>query len=126
MRFSDLRGLTGLPVDHVERRFRNEDIITVLPVRSASGRDTILVATPSKLAVVASASPVVGHWMTYWAPWDSVGIVDDEASDDGWFGLMLTIGRVPVDARLHGPEGQRALREFVMTIQGRRTALAVR
>lgn len=124
MRFSDLRGHTSLPVEHVERRFRNEDVITVLPVRTATGRDSILVATPPKLAFVVSASPVAGHWMTYWAPWDAVSIVDDEATDDGWFGLTLTIGRLPVAARLAGPRGQRALREFVMLLQARRLAPA--
>jgi hypothetical protein len=120
MRFSDLQGLTSLPIEHVARRFRNEDVIAILPSRASAGHDAILVATPSKLAVVASADPSDGHWMTYWAPWDTVRIVDDEASDDGWFGLSLLIGRLPVDARLPGEQGQRALRDFVVAIQDHR------
>ena len=124
MRFSDLQGLSGLPIEHVERRFRNEDVITVLPAHTLSGRETMLVATPTKLAVVASTALPNGHWMTWWAPWDLVAIADDEASDDGWFGLTLNVGRLVLEARLPGLDGQRALRDFVVAIRTRRSALA--
>ena len=124
MQFGDLHGLTDLPVEHVRHRFRGEDVITVLPVRSAAGRQSLLVATPSKAAVVIGESPVGEHWMTYWAPWDTVQIVDDQATDDGMFGLVLSVGRLTFDAQLLGREGQRALRDFVVVVQARRSATA--
>ena len=122
MRFEDLRGLTVLPVDHVERRFRNEDIITVLPARAGGGQPSVLVATPTKAAVVIGGIPESEHWMTYWAPWETVRIVGDDATDDGIYGLTLLIGRLTFDARLPGNDGQRALRVFVVAVQSRQSA----
>ena len=124
MRFGDLEGLTSLPMEHVRRRFRYEEVITVLPVRAPAGRHSLLVATPSKAAVVIGEAPMSEHWMTYWAPWDSVQIVDDQATDDGMYGLTLSVGRLTFDAQLWGREGQRALRDFVVAIQSRQSALA--
>ena len=117
MRFGDLHGLTALPVDHVERRFRNEEIITVLPARASGGQYSLLVATPPKAAVVIGETEESEHWMTYWAPWESVHILDDEATDDGIYGLTLSIGRLTFDAQLEGSDGQRALRDFVVAVQ---------
>ena len=124
MKFGDLQGLTSLPVEHVRHRFRGEDVITVLPVRTAAGRQSLLVATPSKAAVVIGEAPASEHWMTYWAPWDTVRIVDDQATDDGVYGLVLSVGRLTFDAQLLGREGQRALRDFVVVVQSRRSAPA--
>jgi len=124
MHFGDLQGLTSLPVEHVRHRFRGEDVITVLPVRTAAGRQSLLVATPSKAAVVIGEAPASEHWMTYWAPWDTVRIVDDQATDDGVYGLVLSVGRLTFDAQLLGREGQRALRDFVVVVQSRRSAPA--
>ena len=124
MRFGDLQGLTDLPVEHVRHRFRNEEVITVLPVRGSAGRQSLLVATPSKAAVVIGEAPVSEYWMTYWAPWDTVRIVDDQATDDGLYGLTLSVGRLMFDAQLSGREGQRALRDFVVAVQSRHSALS--
>ena len=124
MQFADLQGLTGLPVEHVQHRFRGEEVITVLPVCTDAGRQSLLVATPSKAAVVIGDAPVSEHWMTYWAPWDAVRIIDDQATDDGVYGLTLSVGRLTFDAQLSGREGQRALRDFVVVVQSRRSALA--
>ena len=124
MHFGDLRGLTSLPVEHVRHRFRGEEVIAVLPVRTVAGRQSLLVATPSKAAVVIGEAPASEHWMTYWAPWDTVRIVDDLATDDGMYGLTLSVGRLTFDAQLLGREGQRALRDFVVVVQTRRSAPA--
>jgi hypothetical protein len=124
MRFGDLQGLTGLPVEHIRHRFRNEDVITVLPASGTEGRQTLLVATPSKAAVVVGEAPSSEHWMTFWAPWDAVRIVDDHASDDGSYGLTLSVGKMILDAHLSGVSGQRALRDFVVQVQARRAAVA--
>jgi hypothetical protein len=122
MRFEDLSGLTVLPVDHVKRRFRNEEIITVLPARADGGQHSLLVATPPKAAVVISEAPESEHWMTYWAPWESIRVVDDRATEDGRYGLTLLVGRLAFDAELRGSDGQRALRDFVVAIQSRQAA----
>ena len=106
----------------MERRFRNEEIITVLPARAGGGRPSVLVATPLMAAVVIGGSADSDHWMTYWAPWDSVEIVGDQATDDGDYGLTLLIGRLTFDARLQGLAGQRALRDFVVAVQTRQSA----
>lgn len=124
MRFADLPGRTSLPVEHVQRRFRNEDVITVLPASAAAGRESLLVATPSKVAVVIGEAPATGHWMTRWAPWDTVRIADDLATDDGMYGLTLVVGRSTFHAELPGLQGQRALRDFVVAVQTRHSALA--
>lgn len=122
MRFEDLHGLTALPVDYVERRFRNEEIITVLPARASGGQHSVLVATPLKAAVVIGEAPESEHWMTYWAPWESVRILGDRATEGGQYGLSLMIGRLAFDAQLQGRDGQRALRDFVVAIQSRQSA----
>jgi hypothetical protein len=124
MKFEDLQGLTSLPVEHVRHRFRGEEVITVLPVRTVAGRQSLLVATPAKAAVVIGETPPSEHWMTYWAPWDTVRIVDDQATEDGVYGLTLSIGRLTFDAQLLGREGQRALRDFVVVVQSRRSVPA--
>jgi hypothetical protein len=124
MNFGDLKGLTSLPVEHVRHRFRGEEVITVLPARTIAGRQSLLVATPSKAAVVICETPVSEHWMTYWAPWDTVRSVDDQATDDGMYGLTLSVGKLTFDAQLLGREGQRALRDFVVVVQSRRSAPA--
>lgn len=124
MKFEDLQGLTSLPVEHVRHRFRGEEVITVLPVRTVAGRQSLLVATPAKAAVVIGETPPSEHWMTYWAPWDTVRIVDDHATEDGVYGLTLSVGRLTFDAQLLGREGQRALRDFVVVVQSRRSAPA--
>jgi hypothetical protein len=44
--------------------------------------------------------------------------------DDGMFGLTLLVGRLTFDAQLSGLEGQRAMRDFVVVVQSRRSAPA--
>lgn len=122
MRFVELRGLTSLPVEHVARRFRYEEVITVLPALGAAGQQALLVVTPSKAAVVIGEMPPSEHWMTFWAPWESVRIDDDRATDDGMYGLTLSVGRLTFDAELEGRGGQRALRDFVMAVKSRHSS----
>lgn len=124
MRFVELQGLTSLPLEHVKRRFRNEEVIAVLPARGTAGRQTLLVVTPSKVAIVVFEAPASEHWMTYWAPWEAVRIVDDRATDDGNYGLTMSVGKLTFDAQLAGRNGQRALRDFVVAVQSRHSALA--
>lgn len=124
MLFGDLQGLTTLPLEHVRHRFRGEEVITVLPARTSAGRQSLLVATPSKAAVVVGETAASEQWMTYWASWDAVQIVDDRATDEGVYGLTLSVGRLMFDAQLWGREGQRALRDFVVVAQSRRSAMA--
>ncbi len=124
MRFDELQGLTSLPAEHVRHRFRNEEVITVLPVRGTAGRQSLLVATPLKAAVVVGDAPASEHWMTYWAPWDTVQIINDQATEDGWYTLTLLIGRLAFEARLPGSEGRRALRQFVLAVRSGQSALA--
>ena len=121
MRFVELRGLTSLPIEHVERRFRYEEVITVLPAVSAAGRPALVVATRSKAAIVIGEMPPSEHWMTYWAPWESVRIDDDRATDDEVYGLTFSVGRLTFDAELEGRDGQRALRDFVVAVQSCRS-----
>jgi hypothetical protein len=123
MRFVELRGLTSLPVAHVEHRFRHEEVITVLPALGAAGQQALLVVTPSKAAVVIGDKPPSEHWMTYWAPWDSVCIDDDRATDDEVYGLTLSVGRLTFQAELGGRDGQQALRDFVVAVKARHSFL---
>ena len=123
MWLKDLQSLTSLPVEHVRHRFRNEEVVAVLPTLAPAGQDSILVATPPKLAVVVGGGPMGGYWMTYWTSWDTVRIADDEASEDGWYGLRVSIGERMFQARLHGLQGQRALRDFVVAVQAQQHTL---
>jgi hypothetical protein len=129
MRFGDLEGLTSLPISRVRQQFRHEDVLTVLPVsRDVADRDSLLVATPLKLAVLTSdADSQSDHWMTTWASWDTVrfagegdGAPDADPED---YGYAVHVGGLTFHAQLAGPAGQRALRDFVVVAQARRAAL---
>ena len=130
MRFGDLEGLTSLPIKRIRRRFRNEDILTVLPVSGAAQRDSVLVATSPTLAVLTSdAGAKSGLWMTQWAPWDAVSFSEDDDADDGLdddnvYRLTIHVGRLTFVAQLAGPRGQRALRDFVVAAQTQRRVSA--
>lgn len=126
MRFEDLHGLTSLPIEHIQHRFRNEEVISVLPGEGSARRPSLLVATPLKAAVVISESPAGEQWMTFWVPWDAVQIVDDFATDAGLFGLTLQIGRQSFVAEMSGPAGQKALRDFIVLVQSHRSAQPLR
>ena len=130
MRFGDLEGLTSLPIERVRHQFRHEEILTVLPVSGdVAGRDSLLVATSSWLAVLTGeADPKSDQWMTRWAPWDAVRFANEgEAAadaDEETYHLTVHIDGLTFQARLSGPAGQRALRDFVVAAQARRAALA--
>ena len=130
MRFGDLEGLTSLPIERVRHRFRNEDVLGVLPVTAdVAERDALLVATAFKLAVVTGdTDPESPHWMSRWAPWDVVRLAHEQAhtpaADGEAYQLTIHVGGLVLQARLPGPAGQRALRDFVVIAQARREALA--
>ena len=129
MRFKELTGLTGLSIDRLCYRFRNEEVITLLPVSDElTGRDCLLVATPVKLAVViADASPTSEDWMTHWAPWEVVRLAHEAeppAEGDDAYQLSVHVGGLTFHAYLCGDAGQRWLRDFVVATQARQEALA--
>ena len=130
MRFGDLAGLTSLPIERVQHRFRHEEVLTVLPASGpVADRASLLVATPSQLAILtADADPASQQWMTHWAPWDTVRLADEgtvaAATEEETYGLTVQVGGLTFLARLWGPAGQRALRDFVVATQARRAALA--
>jgi hypothetical protein len=129
MRFSELSGLTGLPIDRLRHRFRNEDVLTVLPVSDElTGRDCLLVATPMKLAVViADGSPSSDEWMSRWAPWEALRFVHEAEPlaepDEDTYRLTVHVGGLTFHARLQGDAGRRWLRDFVVAAQACREAL---
>jgi hypothetical protein len=129
MRFGDLEGLTSLPIERVKHRFRHEEVLTVLPVSGeVAGHDSLLVATPTKLAILTTVEhPESDRWMTQWASWDAVGLTVEgalaAATEEETYGLTVDVGGLTFHARLWGPEGQRALRDFVVATQARQAAL---
>lgn len=132
MRFRNLRGLTSLPIERILRQFRNESVVTVLPVSDeGGGRDSILVATPSALALVTGdAGPRSDHWMTQWAPWDVVRLTDEaeampepDVNADEEYRLTVLVGGRRFAARIRGELGRKALRDFVVAVQSRRATL---
>lgn len=128
LRFGDLEGLTTLPIERLRDRFRNEEVLTVLPVRAdGSSRDSLLVATTTMLAILTGETTPTGGWMTRWAPWDGVGFADLDATaaDDDTYSLTVLVDRLRFHAELHGEPGRRGLRDFVIAVQACRAALAV-
>jgi hypothetical protein len=127
VRFGDLEGLTSLPIEQVRDRFRNEEVLTVLPVRAAgSSRDGLLVATTTMLAILTGDVRPTREWMTRWAPWDGVRFADMGATVEGedMFFLTIVVDRLRFHAELHGESGRRALRDFVVAVEATRAAIA--
>ena len=125
MRFRNLEGLIDLPIDAVKHRFRNEQVLTVLPVHGAiAGRDSVLVATPSELVIVTTDPLRRDHWMTTLAPWGVVRVGDVE-SEVGTHHLAVHVGHLVFGAELWGPKGEQALRDFVVASGGQRETLAM-
>lgn len=126
MRFRNLAGLTSLPIDAVKHRFRNEQVLTVLPVRGGiAGRDSILVATPTELTVVTRDPRRSDRWMTMLAPWDVVRLEDAARHpDDDVHRLDIHIGNLTFHAALAGPKGKRGLADFVIAARAQHEALA--
>jgi hypothetical protein len=123
VRFMQLRGLTGLPIERIEHQFRNEQVQAVLPARvEARAIDALLVATVSALAIViADTSGSDGRWMTRWAPWDVVRLSD---GTDPWtesfedeYQLFVDVGQVRFESRLGGQAGRKTLRDFVAAVR---------
>ena len=131
MRFKQLQGRTNLPIDEIRRSFRNEDVRTVLPVTAGTGqRESLLVATPSALAIVTgSTESEGGRPMTRWAPWDVVRVSDENQANglpepaDDRYRLAVFVGGLRFDAEAFGEEGRRTLRDFVVATQERRDAV---
>jgi len=119
MRFRDVAGLVDLPIYAVEHRYRNEPVLTVLPVRGAiGGRDALLIALPTELAVVIADPEWREGWMTYLAPWEVVWL-GEIVSEAGIHRLAVHIDSLVLQAELWGPKGERALGDFVITAGAR-------
>jgi hypothetical protein len=114
MRFRNVAGLVDLPIYAVEHRFRNEPVLTVLPLRGAiAGRDALLVALPTEIAIIIADPERRDGWTTYLAPWEvvQVGAVESTA---GVHRLAVRIDSLALLAELWGPKGEQALRDFVV------------
>ena len=119
MRFRNAAGFVDLPIYAIEHRFRNEPVLTVLPVRGAiGGRDALLVALPTELAVIIADGELRDGWMTYLAPWDVVA-PGEVTSENGIHRLDIHIDSLVLQAELWGPRGERALRDFDLVATAR-------
>ena len=124
MRFRNLIGLIDLPIDAVEHRFRNEQVLTVLPVHGAmAGSDALLVATSTELAVLITDNRQPDRWTTYRVPWELVGLGALE-SEAGIHRIAIGVDSAVLSAELWGPEGEQALRDFVIAADAQHEALA--
>lgn len=124
MRFRNAAGLIDLPIYAVEHRFRNEPVLTVLPVRGAvAGRDALLVALPTELAIIIADPERRDGWMTSLAPWEVVALEDVE-SEDGIHRLAVHIDSLVLQVELWGPKGERALQDFVVVASAKPRRLA--
>ena len=114
MRFRNLEGLIDLPIDAVRHRFRNEPVLTVLPVHGAiTGRDTLLVALPDHVAVLTADPHRREGWMTSLVHWEAMG-VGVIRSESGIHRLYVYVGSLTLEAELWGPMGERALQDFIV------------
>jgi hypothetical protein len=121
VQFTQLRGLTNLPVDTIGRQFQSENVRAVLPARLvARTTEALLVATTSALAIVVPARASAVPWKVHWASLENVALSD--GSDpwtrdlDGEYQLFVDIGRVRFESHLSGETGRRVLRDFVAAI----------
>jgi hypothetical protein len=120
VRFGELKGLTSLPIPRLAEQFRNEEVLTVLPVRDAAvSSESVLVATHAMLAILTALDVPPGEWMTRWATWDTVLVHDPgtPSGDDGVYRLAIRIGNQTFEAKLAGEPGRRALRDFVVALR---------
>jgi hypothetical protein len=114
MRFRNVAGLVDLPIYAIEHRYRNEPVLTVLPAPGAiPGRDAILVAMPMDLAVVIEDPGHRDGWITYLVPWKVVRL-GKVGSDGGIHRLAIDIDGLVLRIELWGPNGARALGDFVV------------
>jgi hypothetical protein len=127
LRFGDLEGLSALTIEQLHHRFRNEEVLTVLPVRAAgSALDSLLVATSTMLAILTAEAEPGGGWTTRWAPWDVVRFADMGAAAmvEDLFFLTIVVHRTRFHAELRGESGRRALRDFVVAVERCRGTLS--
>jgi hypothetical protein len=125
VRFRNAAGLVDLPIYAVEDRFRNEPVLTVLPVRGAiAARDALLVALPTEVAVIIGDRERRDGWMTYLAPWEVVE-VGDIHSENGSHHLVVRIDSLVLNVELWGPKGERALRDFAVVAGAKPGTLSV-
>jgi len=127
MRFDGLRHLCSLPAQRLEAALERERVSAVLPVSEVgSGRATVLVATPRKLAI-ATLRRIAGHdrWVIRWAPWDALRL-REEGRSGGSRRRTIDIGGRSFELVLGGRSGRAAMREFRGHLRRRRQALARR
>lgn len=125
MQFLQLRGLTSLPVDRIDRQFRSEDVRAVLPAHLiARTTEALLVATSSALAIVIPSKAPAMRWKIHWAPLENVRLSDGTdpwtEAFDGEYQLFVDIGRVRFESHLAGETGRKVLRDFVAAVWTRR------
>lgn len=129
MRIKDLAGLTALPIERVHSRFRDDEVLAVLPVSSDDPLgESILVGTRRRLAIVSRPGGAArDRLVTRWARWDAVRLAGDgdggEGVDDASvFRLAVGVGSRTFHAWLHGAAGQAALRDFVIAARSMQEA----
>jgi hypothetical protein len=121
VQFLQLRGLTSLPIEPIDRQFRSEDVRAVLPAHLiARSTEALLVATTSALAIVVPARAPAMRWKVHWAPLDDIRLSDGtdpwtETFDDQ-YQLFVDVGRVRFESCLAGDTGRRVLRDFVAAV----------
>ncbi len=127
MRFDGLRHLCSLPAQRLEAALERERVSAVLPVSEVgSGRATVLVATPRKLAI-ATLRRIAGHdrWVIRWAPWDALRL-HEEARSGALGRRAIDIGGRSFVLVLGGRPGRAAVRDFRRHLRRRRQVLARR
>ncbi len=127
MRFDGLRHLCSLPAERLEAALERERASAVLPVSEVgSGRATVLVATPRKLAI-ATLRRMAGHdrWVIRWAPWDAL-LMPEEARSYPFGRGVIAIGGRSFALVLGGRPGRAAVHDFRRHLRKRRQALARR
>ena len=125
MRLDEITPFTSLSLEQLRSALASADVRSVLPVTSLkSMRDHVLVATPEGLAIVTSRT--VGESgpsgvVVDWARWSHVQLSTGgdraDADDPSYFDIVVRVGRKAFHALLPGPAGQKALREFVVSVQ---------
>lgn len=124
MRFAELASFTSLPLKQIEDALSSRDVRSLLPVTSGPPKgDHVLAATPGGLAIITArrrrkaGSPAVD---VSWARWSRVRLGFDPESASvapSSFDLVVHVGQRAFHALLTGPGGQKALRDFVVSVQ---------
>lgn len=125
MRLEELSTVGTGTFEWVRRALAGYEVMSAVPVMSDPLRgDTVLVATPQGLAIVADrrsqGDPHHHHTVIRWADWSAVRLaIDHEVrrDDEGTGFLIVRIGRKAFAALAEGPAARRALRDFRLTVQ---------